>query len=287
MIDWESIVSKGAEICMEALISSGIILSFFGCFLLTALFLQLVTLSLRRRWYVLLGERSWIMLAAPGTVVHEMGHLLFCLLFRHRILEMKLFSPAPDGTMGMVDHSWNSGSFYQRTGNFFIGTGPIITGSCVIALLTVFLMPEVWEELDLPEVYSISDLGAALGALLCRMVRTFCTAQVWSKWQTWLWLLSTLLIGSHVTLSKADLKNAASGFWLIPVVVLIFNFAVIWYRNPGKLLLEHGSGHLVCTLAVLFFIILILGSFTLLLHLPVFQESPPEKKSSRRRTPGE
>ncbi len=285
-MDWESMGSRGAEICMEALISSGIILGFFGCFLLLALLLQLVTLSLRRRWYALLGERSWIMLAAPGTVVHETGHALFCLIFRHRINEMKLFSPSPDGTMGVVDHSWDSGSFYQRAGNFFIGTGPIITGSCIIALLTAFLMPEVWEELDFPELYSFSDFGAALVSQICRMVRSFCTLKIFSKWQTWLWLLSTLLIGSHVTLSKADLKNAASGFWLIPVMVLFFNFAVIWFRNPGKLLLEHGSGHLISTLAVLIFIILILGSFTLLLHLPVFQESPPEKKSARRRTPG-
>ena len=281
MIDWGAIGSRTAEICIEALVSSGIILGFFCCFLVLAVLLQLVTLSLRRRWYEVLGERSWITLAVPGTVVHETGHALFCLLFRHRILEMKLFAPAPDGTMGMVNHSWDSRSFYQRAGNFFIGTGPIITGSCVIALLTVVLMPEVWEELDFPELYSFSDLWAALLSLLCRMVRTFCSAQVWSKWQTWVWVISTLLIGSHVTLSREDLKNAAAGIWLIPAAVLIFNFAVIWYHNPGKLLLEHGSGHLICTLAVLIFIILILGSFTILLHLPVFQSAPPEKKKGK------
>ena len=285
-MDWEKLGSLTVNFLVEAAISSGIILGFFCCFLIAALLLQLVTLSLRRRWYEVLGERSWIMLAAPGTVIHETGHAFFCLLFRHRVLEMKLFAPTPEGTMGMVSHSWDPKSFYQRTGNFFIGTGPIITGSCVIALLTVFLMPEVWEELELPEVYSVSDLWAALFSQLCRMVRTFFSVRVWNKWQTWVWVVSTLLIGSHVTLSREDLKNALRGIWLIPVTVLIFDFAVIWYCNPGKLLLEYGSGYLVCTLAVLIFIILILGSFTLLLHLPVFQESAPEKKSARRRTPG-
>ncbi|MBR7138719.1 MAG: hypothetical protein IKD44_04175 [Lentisphaeria bacterium] len=285
-MDWEKLGSLTVNFLVEAAISSGIILGFFCCFLIAALLLQLVTLSLRRRWYEVLGERSWIMLAAPGTVIHETGHAFFCLLFRHRILEMKLFAPTPEGTMGMVSHSWDPKSFYQRAGNFFIGTGPIITGVSAIVLLTYFLMPEIWEQLDSHEFYTLSDLGAAFAALICRMIRTFCSAEIWSKWQTWLWLISTLLIGSHVTLSREDLKNAVSGIWLIPVSVLLFNFAVIWYRNPGELLLEHGSGHLVCTLSILFFIILILGTFDLLLHLPVFQRGTPEKKSARRRNAG-
>ena len=281
-MDWEEFVRDIFDYLIAVCIRSGIILGFFCCFLIAALLLQLVTLSLRRRWYDLLGERSWIMLAAPGTIVHETGHALFCLIFRHRILEMNLFSPTPEGTMGMVNHSWDPKSFYQRAGNFFIGTGPIITGVSAIALLTALLMPEIWDQLDSHEIYTVSDLGAALAALICRMLRVFCTAELWSRWQTWVWLVSTLLIGSHVTLSKEDLNNAASGIWLIPVIIFLFNLAFIWYKNPGELLLEYGSGHLVCTLSVLFFIILILGSFSLLLHLPVFQSAPPEKKPARR-----
>ena len=282
-MSWQEIGSRVLEYTIEAAVSSGIILSFFGCFLLLAALLQLVTLSLRRRWYGVLGERSWIMLAAPGTIIHETGHALFCLLFRHRIREMKLFSPTPEGTLGMVSHSWDPGSFYQRAGNFFIGTGPIITGVAAIVLLTRLLMPEIWDELDLPALYSLSDLGAALLSLLCRMIRSFCTSEVWYKWQTWVWLLATLLIGSHITLSREDLKNAVTGIWIIPAVILLFNLAIIWHSNPGKLLLEYGSGYLVCTLAILIFIILILGSFTLLLHLPLFQPAAPEKKSPRRK----
>lgn len=281
MIDWEYIGTAALELFIDGAVSTGIILGFAGMFLMAALLLQLVTLSLRRRWYELLGERSWIMLAAPGTVVHETGHALFCLLFRHRILEMKLFSPAPDGSMGMVSHSWDPKSFYQRAGNFFIGTGPIFTGICTISLLTAFLLPEVWEELSLPEVYTFSDLGAAFVSLICRMIRSFCTPEVTARWQTWVWLLATLLIGSHVTLSREDLKNALSGIFLLPLGIFLFNLAAIPFTNPGRLLIEHCSGHLVCTLAVLIFIVLILGSFTLFLHLPVFQAPPPSKKSGR------
>ena len=184
MIDWEYIGSRTIEILAEAALSSGIILGFFCCFLFLALILQLVTLSLRRRWYEILGERSWIALAAPGTVVHEAGHALFCLIFRHKILEMKLFSPESDGTLGMVRHSWDPESFYQRAGNFFIGTGPIITGVLVISCCTAWLLPDVWNELEMRNFYTFSDFCAALISMICRLIRGLLAPEIWQRWQT-------------------------------------------------------------------------------------------------------
>ena len=273
MINWEHLGSRTVEILAEAALSSGIILGFFCCFLFLALILQLVTLSLRRRWYEILGERSWIALAAPGTVVHEAGHAFFCLVFHHKILEMKLFSPAGDGTLGMVRHSWEPKSFYQRAGNFFIGTGPIITGVLVISCCTAWLLPDVWKELEMHDFYTFSDLCAGLLSIVCRLIRALLAPEIWQKWQTWLWLVLTLLIGAHVTLSREDLKNAAAGFWLIPVTVFFFNLAVVWYKNPAELLLRYGSGQLLYALALLAFISLILGTAVLILNLPVFQKT--------------
>ena len=281
MIDWEYIGSRTIEILAEAALSSGIILGFFCCFLFLALILQLVTLSLRRRWYEILGERSWIALAAPGTVVHEAGHALFCLIFRHKILEMKLFSPESDGTLGMVRHSWDPESFYQRAGNFFIGTGPIITGVLVISCCTAWLLPDVWNELEMRNFYTFSDFCAALISMICRLIRGLLAPEIWQRWQTWLWLVITLLIGAHVTLSRADLKNAAAGFQLIPAAVFIFNLAVVWYRNPAELLLRYGGGHLLYALALLSFIVLILEAAVIMLNLPVFQRGAPGKTASR------
>ena len=276
-MDWEYIGTSVLAYLIDAAVSTGIILCFFGGFLLLALLLQLVTMSLRRRWYDLLGEKSWIALAAPGTIIHETGHAFFCLLFRHRILEMKLFAPAPDGTMGMVSHSWDPKSYYQKAGNFFIGTGPVFTGTLAIVLVTVLLLPEVWDELESPGVYTISDLGAGLISVTCALLRPLFSTATWIKWQSWVWLVLILLIGSHITLSKEDFKNTASGIFIIPVAVFVFNLAVIWYTNPAQLLLQHCSGLLICILSILLFIIIILGSFTIFLHLPVFQTTPHQK----------
>ena len=283
MTDWEYIWESTLNYLTDAAVSTGIILSFFAVFLLFALGLQLITMSLRRRWYDLLGERSWTILAAPGTVIHETGHALFCLLFRHRILEIKFFSPQPDGTMGMVSHSWDTKSLYQRAGNFFIGMGPVFTGISAIILITALLLPEVWGELDAPKVYTMSDLGAAFVSVTCHLIRAFGTPGLWLNWQSWVWLLLVLLIGSHVTLSREDLKNASIGIIIIPVAVLIFDLGIFWYTNPAEQLLRYGSTLLISLLAILTFILFVLGLINIFLHLPVFQSAPPPSKGGKKR----
>ena len=283
MTDWDYIWESTLNYLTDAAVSTGIILSFFAAFLLFALLLQLITMSLRRRWYDLLGERSWTILAAPGTVIHETGHALFCLLFRHRILEIKFFSPQPDGTMGMVSHSWDTKSLYQRAGNFFIGMGPVFTGISAIILITALLLPEVWGELDAPKVYTMSDLGAAFVSVTCHLIRAFGTPGLWLNWQSWVWLLLVLLIGSHVTLSREDLKNASIGIIIIPVAVLIFDLGIFWYTNPAEQLLRYGSTLLISLLAILTFILFVLGLINIFLHLPVFQSAPPPSKGGKKR----
>lgn len=280
MIDWYSAGTYVLELLCRTAVSLAVVLGVFGCFLVPALLLQLVTLSLRRKWYDLLGEKSWILLAAPGTVIHETGHALFCLIFGHKILEMKLFSPGEDGTLGMVDHSWDSKSLYQRAGNFFIGTGPIIAGVAVIICCTAWLLPDVWEELTPPEFYTFSDLAAGVIALICRMFRVLCDPEIWHRWQSWGWLLVTLLTGSHITLSKADLKNAATGFWIVLLALVPAALILNFFQNPAELLFKYGSAHIACVLAIMIFILLVLLIFTLFLHLPVFQAVSGGKKNT-------
>ena len=57
-------------------------------------------LTIGRGWY--LGLFGWL-----GTIIHELGHALFCIIFRHKITEMKLFDPDPEtGTLGYVQHTY-------------------------------------------------------------------------------------------------------------------------------------------------------------------------------------
>ena len=138
----------------------------------------------------------------------------------------------------------------------------------------------MWEELTPPELYTFSDLAAGVIALICRMFRVLCDPEIWHRWQSWVWLLVTLLTGSHITLSKADLKNAATGFWIVLLALIPAALILNFFQNPAELLFKYGSAHIACVLAIMIFILLVLLIFTLFLHLPVFQAVSGGKKNT-------
>lgn len=161
-----------------------------------AFLMQKCSNAIRIRLASLLGVKGYVYLTCPGVMVHELSHALFCLLFFHRITEMKLFSPEADGTLGYVNHAYNPKNLYQRIGNFFIGTGPVWGGILVIWLISRSFLPSgSWGEL--------------------------CTASTWSHWQTWLWLYLFLTVSSHITLSAPDLQGATDGAVFIVLLTLV------------------------------------------------------------------
>ena len=172
--------------------------------IIVAFIMQLLSNSIRKSLASLLGIQGYIYLTCPGVMVHEIGHALFCIIFRHKIIDMKLFSPEADGTLGYVNHSYKPKSFYQRIGNFFIGTGPVWFGIVMLYLVSWLL---------LPNEMSISD---------------FFSADFWSRWQSYCWLYLILTISSHVTLSQPDLAGASRGAGVLVASVFLFELAFGW-----------------------------------------------------------
>eukprot|EP00808_Paulinella_micropora_P030302 g64845.t1 len=65
----------------------------------------------------------------PGTLVHELSHAAFAVLFGHKITDIGCLLHADEnGKLGWVKHSWDDRSAFQRLGNVFIGLGPCIGG---------------------------------------------------------------------------------------------------------------------------------------------------------------
>ena len=100
----------------------------------------------------LFAERGLVALMGPrlylvafgwlGTAVHELGHAAMCLLFRHRIEEMRLLDPSLSrSALGYVVHSWDRRSLWQRAGNLFVGVAPVLLGAGVIAAGCWLLLP--------------------------------------------------------------------------------------------------------------------------------------------------
>ncbi|WP_254191040.1 histidinol-phosphate transaminase, partial [Clostridioides difficile] len=117
------------------------------------------------------GKIGIIVTGAIGTFVHELSHLIMCLIFMHKINSVKFFRPIEsknDGILGYVSHSYKKDNLYQSIGNFFIGIAPIIGGTVMIILIFKILLPDsymkVTQNIDLnlyPED-SYSDLKESI-----------------------------------------------------------------------------------------------------------------------------
>jgi hypothetical protein len=187
------------------------------------------------RW---LGGAAYLLLGWPGTLVHETGHALFCLLFGHRITGIKLFDFAPrDGTRGHVSHTFDPANPWQQVGNFFIGIAPILFGTLAIVaaarwLLGAEALGRMAEPLPQGGLLRTAGDWLALARHVAAGAGTALAALLDPHrllgWRSWLFLYLTFTIGSSISLSGADLKGALSGFVTLLILVVLANLATRW-----------------------------------------------------------
>ena len=207
--------------------------------LLLALLMTLVAGFVQKRAYAVLGRRVYLsLLGWLGTTVHECGHALGCLIFRHRIDKIAFFDPDPQrGTLGYVNHSYNPKNPYHLIGNFFIGIAPILLGTAVVFLLARVLLGEkLFTPLGAITIDSavLTQAGALTGlaektweASRVTVLNLFGEANLHS-WQLYVFLYVTLAVGSSITLSRADLKGAGHGLFAIVALLFLFNLGTVW-----------------------------------------------------------
>lgn len=187
------------------------------------------------------GSKGVYFVAWLGTPIHELGHALFCLIFFHKIDDIKFFKPDPvTGTLGYVYHKWNPRNPWQVLGNFFIGVGPVILGCGVLFAIFYFLIPDssqVWDSINagVSEIDNSSPLGSYVSVFqgsalaIARPIFTFSNL---SGWQFWVFLYLSICVASNVRLSWADIKGSLSGlgcivlpFFLINLICLLTGFS--------------------------------------------------------------
>ena len=174
-----------------------------------------------------------------GTPVHELGHAAFCILFRHKIVEMKLYTPnSDDGTLGYVSHRYNPRSRFQVIGNFFIGIGPILFGSLVLYALLYYLMPgflALFTEMTRQNTELAQGVQQGNFVSLWEAFRTSATSILSSifdrdnlpNWRFWVFIYLSFCVSSHMELSPPDIKGARSGLITLVVTVLILNLIIL------------------------------------------------------------
>lgn len=197
--------------------------------------------ALNKAFYKILGRSGKAVCVATGligTPVHELGHAFFCVIFGHKIVEIKLYQPNNrDDSLGYVNHTFNKKNIYHQIGNFFIGIGPIILGCAVIAILFRLLLPNLFMELSsIINRLSISDnrvydnnfrhaLGVFSGAISIYFKVSSISNPLW-----WLFMLISSSIALHMKLSVADIKASVVGFFFIVFLLVITNI-VLYFVN--------------------------------------------------------
>lgn len=213
------------------------------------------------------GRAVCYITGALGTPLHECAHALFCVIFGHKVTEIKLFQiNSADGTLGYVNHSYNPKNIYHKIGNFFIGVAPIIVISAVLYLLAYLLLPNFVAEIN--GSFKISDFVTNIGNVftsLFTVLQSFFLCAL--TWQWWVFIIVGIFLALHMTLSKADIKGALSGVLFLLITVLVVD--VILGLVSGNLLTTFTqdvlgiASYLLCilVLALLISIIAVIVSF--------------------------
>lgn len=177
------------------------------------------------------GKLVCYVTGAIGTPVHEGAHVLFCLLFAHKITEIKLFQiNSSDGTLGYVCHSYNKKNIYQKMGNFFIGVAPIIVISSLLYLFAYLLLPNFVAKINQGyDTFGFSTSYQKIFAYLYIVLRSFFLEA--SSWQWWVFVIISLFFALHMNLSRADIKGALSGIIFVLLLFLIVDIILACIKS--------------------------------------------------------
>jgi hypothetical protein len=106
-------------------------------FLFTAVFMvhQLALTFLVRRINSRRHTRAvYTLFSFFGTVLHELSHAIMCVVFRHKIKKVVLFTLKDTKARGYVNHQYNPRSMYQCLGGFMIAIAPWIASLITVQL---------------------------------------------------------------------------------------------------------------------------------------------------------
>lgn len=219
---------------------SALILSLEILFVLSLLASIFSFLGKKNTFYIYncFGMNGLVITGLIGTVVHEFSHMLFCLIFRHEIVEFSLFRPYKsrfDGVMGYVNHSCDRSSPYQMVGNFFIGIAPIIVGTGCMILFMRILLPEEFKATyqtfnqNMAYMSNINSIGDSLNIYINIVIAIIHNlnpfiGHSWPRYIVFIYIMYS--ITSHMDLSKEDIINSRAG--LLVFIILTYSINLIF-----------------------------------------------------------
>lgn len=203
-------------------------ISLVGMLIVIGLILGLMERKANSYIFAAFGYKGILATAWIGTPVHEIGHAFMCLIFGHKIMDMRLLLiDRADGTLGYVTHSYNRRSVYQTVGNFFIGIAPIFSGIGALFLSLYYLLPNSFkvfaiylQEGVMTKSFDVTFVKGFASASLVLIQSIFTLSNLFNP-HFWIFLLIAIGISSHMALSGADIKGATHGLVSLYVVLFI------------------------------------------------------------------
>lgn len=187
---------------------------------------------LNRVFYSIVGSnRALIYITgAIGTPIHELSHALMCILFGHRITEVKLFQMnSADGTMGYVSHTSNSRNLYQQIGHYFIGVAPILVSSVLLFVVLKHCIPSAYKEIEITFEYLADEKAFSwmleFDAHFVDIMDAF-FSNIGENAFGWVFLLLSMCVALHMNLSYSDIQSSLRSLPLIAVILAVVNFAL-------------------------------------------------------------
>lgn len=169
-----------------------------------------------------------------GVPVHEISHAIACLIFGHKINEIKLLQFNGTPTLGYVNHSYSKRNVYHRIGNLFIGLAPIYIGLILCVLFTKLFFSEIDFGTfnrsiynDLLEVTRFSDLvGLCISNLFSSVdLHVILFTESNAKYFFWLFVMSSII--THIIPSSSDFEGVKDGLlFLILFISLLFTLGI-------------------------------------------------------------
>lgn len=235
---------------------------FIGLIYLVGFIISLIN----RTFYRLTGGGMGVCLATGviGTPIHEISHATMCLVFFHRIEEIKLFQINDEnGVLGYVNHSYNRKNLYQVIGNYFIGVAPIVVGALILYLLFSALLPNsasvFQKDLDAFIFLQGGKLNDKTVGYLISVAKGFLSAvfTVDFGFTTIVFLIVCLCVSMHMNLSGADIKGSLGALPLLIILLVVFNYAFWLISATAYSTFFEGVAVVSCYLLVLLFLSLL------------------------------
>jgi len=231
-------------------------LAFYGTVLLPQIVVCLALLFTGRymnnRLWSSFDWRGVIFLAWLGTPVHEISHLIGCIIGRNKIEEFALFKPdRASGSLGYVSHSYDQSSFYQRVfGNTLVALAPFFGGAVAIYYLTYLAYPQLLSDLGsapalkwqtFTSFAALGEFATGWKSTAIHFYRLFSDPENLRNGWFWVYLWGMISLGAHLSPSRSDFE----GFWGAALLLLCVPFIVMvslaFFGNRGEELLSYVS----------------------------------------------